>query len=42
MEIRCLRNLSGVTHIDQVGNEKIHKRTNIMRELTGQADQGIL
>ncbi len=41
MEMRCLRNMCGVTRMDQVRNEEV-RRTEVVKELAEQAEQGVL
>ena len=42
MQMRCLRSMCGVTHMDQVRNEEVQRRTGVMIELVGQAEQSVL
>ena len=42
MEMRCLRSMCGVTRRNRVRNEEVRRRTGVMRELSGRADQSVL
>ena len=42
LEMRCLRNLVGVSRIDTVMNEEVGRRAGIERELASRADQRAL
>ena len=42
MEMRCLKSTSGVTCMDRVRNEEVHKRTGVTRELADRAEQCVL
>ncbi len=33
MEMRCLRNMCGVTRMDRVRNEEVRRRTGVVKEL---------
>ena len=39
LEMKCLRNLFGVSLMDRVGNEEVRRRAGIERELVSRADQ---
>ena len=39
LEIKCLRSLVGVSQMDRVRNEEVHRRAGIERELVSRADQ---
>ena len=39
LEMKCLRSLVGVSRMDRVRNEEVHRRAGIERELVGRADQ---
>ena len=39
LEMKCLRNLVGVSRIDRVGNKEVPRRAGIERELPSRADQ---
>ena len=41
-EIKCLRSLVGVSQMDRVRNEEVHRRCGIERELVSRADQRVL
>ena len=41
LEIKCLRSLVGVSRMDRVSNEEVHRRAGIERELVSRADQSI-
>ena len=38
LEMKCLRNLFGVSRIDRVRNEEVRRRAGIERELASRAD----
>ena len=42
LEMKCLRSLVGVSRMDRVRNEKVHRTAGIERELASRADQGVL
>ena len=42
LEMKCLRSLFGVSRMDRVRNEEVHRRTGIERELASRADQRVL
>ena len=42
LEIKCLRSLVGVSRMDRVRNEEVHRRARIERELAIRADQRVL
>ena len=42
LEMKCLRNLVGVTCINRVRNEEVCRRAGIERELASRADQRVL
>ncbi len=42
MEIRCLRSMCGVTQMDQVRDEEVHRRTVFVKELAEREEQGVL
>ena len=42
LEIKCLRCLVGVSRMDRVRNEELHRRAGIERELASRADQRVL
>ena len=39
LEVKCLRSFFGVSRIDRVRNEEVHRRAGIERELVSRADQ---
>ena len=41
LEMKCLRRLIGVSRMDRVRNEEVHRRAGIERELTSRADQRV-
>ena len=41
LEIKCLRNLVGVSRMDRFRNEEVRRRAGILRELASIADQSI-
>ena len=41
-EIKCLRSLVGVSRMDRVRNEEVHRRAGIERQLVSRADQRVL
>ena len=42
LEMKCLRSLVGVSRMDRVTNEEVHRRAEIERELASRADQRVL
>ena len=42
LEMKCLRSLVGVSRMDRVRNEEVHRRAGIERELASSADQRVL
>ena len=42
LEMKCLRSLVGVSRIDRVRNEDVHRRAGIEWELASRADQRVL
>ena len=42
LEMKCLRSLVGVSRMDRVKNEEVHRRAGIENELASRADQRIL
>ena len=42
LEMKCLRSLVGVSRMDRVRNEEVHRRAGIERELASRADQRVL
>ena len=42
LEMKCLRNLVGVSRMDRVRNEDVRRRAGIERELASRADQRVL
>ena len=42
LEMKCLRNLVGVSRMDRVRNEEVRRRAGIERELASRADQTVL
>ena len=42
LEMKCLRNLVGVSRMDRLRNEEVRRRAGIERELASRADQRIL
>ena len=42
LEMKCLGSLVGVSRMDRIRNEEVHKRAGIERELASRADQRIL
>ena len=42
LEMKCLRNLVGVSRMDRVGNEEVRRRAEIERELASRAVQRVL
>ena len=41
LEMKCLRSLVGVSRMDRVGNEEVHRRAGTERELASRADQRV-
>ena len=42
LEMKCLRSLVGVSRMDRVRNEEVHRRAGIERELASRANQRVL
>ena len=42
LEMKCLRNSVGVSRMDRVRNEEVHRRAVIERKLASRADQRVL
>ena len=42
LELKWLKNLAGVSRMDNVTNEEVRKRAGIQRELARRADQRVL
>ena len=42
LEMKCLRSLVGVSRMERVSNEEVHRRAGIERELASRADQRVL
>ena len=42
LEMKCLRSLVGVSRMDRVRNEEVHRRAGIERESASRADQRVL
>ena len=42
LEMKCLRSLVGVSRMDRVRNEDVHRRAGIERELASRADSRVL
>ena len=42
LEMKCLRSFVGVSQMDRVRNEEVHRRAGIERELASRADQRVL
>ena len=42
LEMKCLRNLVGVSQMDRVRNEEVRSRAGIEREFASRADQRVL
>ena len=42
LEMKCLRSLVGVSQMDRVRNEEVHRRAGIEMELASRADQKVL
>ena len=42
LEMKCLKRLVGVSRMDRVRNEEVHRRAGIERELASRADQKVL
>ena len=42
LEMKCLRSLFGVSRMDRVRNEEVHRRPGIERELGSRAGQRVL
>ena len=42
LEMKCLKSLVGVSRMDRVRNEEVHRRAGIERELATRADQRVL
>ena len=41
LELKCLRSLVGVSRMERVRNEEVHRRAGIERELASRADQRV-
>ena len=41
LEMKCLRSLIGVSQMDRVKNEEVHRRAGIEKELVSRADQSL-
>ena len=41
-EMKCLRSLVGVSRMDRVRNEEVHRRAGIEKELASRADRRVL
>ena len=41
LEMKCLRSLVGMSRMDKVRNEEVHRRASIQRELASRADQSV-
>ena len=42
LEMKCLRSMVGISQMDRVRNEEMHRRAGIERELASRADQRVL
>ena len=42
MKLMCLRLMSGLMGMDQVRNDEMQRRTEVVRKLAGQAEQAVL
>ena len=42
LEMKCLISLVGVSQMDKVGNEEVHRKAGIERELANREDQRVL
>ena len=42
LEMKCSRSLVGVSRMDRVRNEEVHRRAGIEMELASRADQRVL
>ena len=42
LEMKCLKSLVGMSRMDRVRNEEVHRRAGIERELASRADQKVL
>ena len=42
LEMNCLRGLSGVSRIDSIGNEEVHRKAESERQLVSRVDQRVL
>ena len=42
LEMRCLRNLTGVSRLDRVRNEEVRRRAGIENQFASRADQRVL
>ena len=42
LKMKCLRSFVGVSRMDRVRNEEVHRRAGIERELASRADQRVL
>ena len=41
-KMRCLRSMCGVTRLDRIRNDEVRRRTGVVKELTGRADENVL
>ena len=42
IEMKCLRNMTGVSRLDRVRNEVVRARTGVRRELAARVDMNVL
>ena len=42
LEMKCLRSLVGMSRMDRVRNEEVHRRVGIGKELVSRVDQRVL